>query len=236
MGERYELILRHRAAVGESIRDRHRRFTEVLSRFEPPLGYKGHDAPDVEVSETELVSVVPLRVLSKKGRRSYITYPLRSETYLRDNAQYDDIVVLEFDSGSVDARALLDTVVPAYVDAFDCYRAQVLDIDVARADWDRVVALCNTTGKDVDGRDGVFRFHAAQYLDRELCRRAFGLAPEKIVKRLDGNVERASLCRDGAYLICDSSLPGGDACRAIEPKVRPLLRTFLRRFRKPTTA
>jgi len=94
---------------------------------------------------------------------------------------------------------------------------------ITRSDWPQVVELCNSTGKDVNGRDGVYRINAVNYYDRELCQRAFNLSPEQIVERLDGKVESVSLLSDGVMLIYSSKLLERDELEKIDAKVKALL-------------
>lgn len=210
MSEIYELELRHRAAVNESIPERHDRFMRAMARYAPPWGLKGLKIPPArDVMPGELSSVVRLRGMAPKGEWSYVKYPFRGENYLRDNAQFDDFTVITFDPAAAAdrLRELFDEVLPAYIEAFGSYKATVSDSQIRLADWKHVVELCNSTGKDVDGRDGVYRINPANYFDRELCRRAFGLAPESIVGVLQGKVERAALLGDGVLLVAASKIP-----------------------------
>src|SRR5262249_56376505 len=151
---------------------------------------------------------------------------LRSERYLRDNAQYDDYAIIAFSSGGAERlRALFHEVLPAYVEAFDCYRATIHDLDIQMADWKWVVELSNSTGRDVDGRDGVYRIHPGNYFDGELCRRAFGAAPATVIERPQGKVEKGSGLGGGGVLVCNSAIPlprGGE--EKIGAPVRGLLR------------
>jgi len=224
----YEIELRHRADPHEPIGDRHRKFVEVMARYAPPWGLKGEEIPAVpDIPPGNLSATVKLRVLSPRGERSYISYKFRSEKYLKDNAQYDDFVIVRFKPQAAGARLgeLFNDVFPAYIEGFDCYRAGIGDSEVKMADWDRVVELCNSTGKDVDGRDGVHRIHPANYFDRELSRRAFGLTPEKIAERLQGKVEKVSMLGDGVLVICRSKLPlPREEYERIDGEVRALLK------------
>jgi len=226
--EIYELDLRHRAATNEPITERHDRFMRAMARYAPPWGLKGLEIPPArEVAPGDLSAVVRLRGLSPMGEMSYVHYPFRSEKYLRDKAQYDDYAIIVFQPAAAAdrLRELFDDVLPAYVEAFDCYRATVFDSDIRLADWSRVVELANSTGKDVDGRDGAYRIHPASFWDRELCRRAFGLAPETIVERLQGKVEKVSKLGDGVLLVCDSRIPlPREEYEALDARVRPLLK------------
>ena len=76
---------------------------------------------------------------------------------------------------------MIARVFPQYIKAFGAYRAALHDWSVTRSDWPMVVAACEATKKDVNGRDGVFRINAANYFDRELCSRAFGKSPKEIL-------------------------------------------------------
>ena len=164
---------------GVSLRSRHCRRLEVQVGLTPHLG------PGVE---------------------AYIAYALRSESYLRDNAQYDDRMIVEFDPTEVDLAEVAKTVFPQYVEAFGAYRATIVISDeLSLDDWDEICELCRT-GKDVNGRDGVHRINSVNYFDRELCRRAFESSPEDILDRLDGKVETARIVADGVLLIVTSDM------------------------------
>lgn len=223
----YEIELRHRARTNESHQDLHRNFMGAMSRYDAPWGYKDREMPKAPEFGENLTSVVELRALSGKNRKSYICYLYRSDTHLKDKAQFDDIAFIRFESQKIDTRDLFQQVFPAYIEAFGCYRAAIAssDFDLRNADWDRVVELCNSSGKDVDGRDGVYRFHPANFFDRELCRRAFDLTPEQIVKRLEGKVEKASMLNDGVLIIYSTKLPATrEEYEQIDREIKPLLK------------
>lgn len=224
MSDSYKLELRHRASAEEPIEDKHRKLMHAMTRYDPPYGYKGREIPSVP-NIGKIVSVVPLRPLSKRGAKSYVCYSLRSKTYLKDKAEHDDHLIMEFKPQELDINMLLNQVFPAYIEAFDCYRAAIANREITASDWDRVVELSGSTGKDINGRDGVYRFHPANYFDRELCRRAFGLTPEQIVKRLEGKVETASLLNDGVLIIYSSKLPRSrEEYEKIDSDIKALLK------------
>lgn len=75
------------------------------------------------------------------------------------------------------------------------------DWSITRSDWPAVVAACDATKKDVNGRDGVFRINAANYFDKELCIRAFGKSPQQIINCLKGHVEEVSELGEGVLII-----------------------------------
>lgn len=221
---KYYLDLRHRAKVDEPVKEKHGSFMTVMANVDQPWGYNNKPVPDVIVEDSELVSVVELRELSSRGLKSYITYPLRNDQYLRDEAQYDDNIIIEFKPKETDLSDFVNNIFPIYIEAFDCYRSSVINREVSRGDWPSIVELTNSTGKNIDGRDGVYRINEINYYDRELCRRAFNLTPEEIVQRLDGKVERVSVFHDGVLLIYSSKLLPQDGLEKIDSEIKTLLK------------
>lgn len=167
--------------------------------------------------------MVDLKNLLQKGLKGEIVYQLRHNDYLRDDAQYDDYLAIEFDPKKVDYTDLVINVFPKLIEAFECYRATIYDKRLARLDWQNIVEKARKTGKDIDGRDGVYRINAVNYFDAELCKRAFGLTPEQIFNRLSRKVEHVSLCLDGVILIYSSKLLSDQDFNHIDLDVRNLL-------------
>ncbi|WP_083236475.1 hypothetical protein [Pseudomonas sp. S3E12] len=195
----HKLEFRHRPKFSEPIEKRHQNFLEKL----PCLGKPWDLAGAVEVSdiEGELVVAVSLDKFLPKGIKGRIAYALRSEKYLEDDAQFDDSLFVEFSNAKVDYSDLLKRIFPAYVHAFGAYRAALHDWSVTRRDWPEVVAACDATKKDVNGRDGVFRINAVNYFDEALCIRAFGKSPQQIISCLKGHVEEASELAGGVLIV-----------------------------------
>ncbi len=197
---------RHRARVDEPIAERHAKVMLGLAGIDPPWGIRGRQAPHAPDVGGELQAEVDLSASMGPGIKATITYVFRAATYLRDEGHYDDCFFVDFEAPA-DYRTFVLEVFPAYVKAFEPYRAAVvLDEDLALRDWAQVVELRRATGKDVDGRDSVFRMGPVNYFDREFCRRAFGLAPEDVVKALHGRVELASMLLDGVFIVGSSQL------------------------------
>ncbi|MBC8787411.1 hypothetical protein [Pseudomonas fluorescens] len=195
----HKLEFRHRPKFSESIEKRHENFLERLSGLGAPWDLAGAvDVPDIE---GELVVSVSLDKFLPKGIKGRIAYSLRSERYLEDDAQFDDSIFIEFSNAKIDYLDLLKRIFPAYVEAFGAYRAALHDWSVTRSDWPAVVAACDATKKDVNGRDGVFRINAANYFDEKLCLRAFGKSPQQIINRLKGHVEEASELAGGVLIV-----------------------------------
>lgn len=196
---KHKLEFRHRPKFSESIEKRHKNFLEKLSGLGTPWDLDGAlELPDIE---GELVVSVPLDKWLPKGVKGRISYALRNEKYLEDDAQFDDSLFVEFSNAKVDYSDLLKRIFPAYADAFGAYRAALHDWSVTRSDWPAVVAACDATKKDVNGRDGIFRINAANYFDKELCLRAFGKNPQQVVSCLQGHVEEVSELAGGALIV-----------------------------------
>jgi len=221
---KYEIELRYRAIVSESIECCHNRFMAGLEKIPVPWGLKEADVqiqlPDIG---DDLLSVCDLSSALGNGIKGHSVYVLRSADYLQDKAQYDDNVAIKFDPKKINFNYLVEEIFPLYIKAFLPYRATIQSSDIANADWPEIADKCNSTEKDVNGRDGVYRINAVNYYDRELCQRAFDLSPEQIIERLDGKVESVSLLLDGVMLIYSSKLLERDELEKIDAEVKALL-------------
>jgi hypothetical protein len=218
------LEMRYRAKAEETIAERHDQIVRGLAEVGPPWGIKNGVAvpgPDTEGSLVVQVNLTPYLGLGIAGG---LLYKLRSSEYLRDEAEFDDLLLLEIDSTHVDYRSLVQIAFPAYVQAFTPYRGTiVLDQQLSADEWPEIVRLGAETGRDVDGRDGVYRINPVSYFDRELCLRAFNLAPEEIVAQLQGKVESASILLDGVLLVATSELIRGEELTRVGWAIRDLL-------------
>ncbi len=196
---KYKFEFRHRPLFSEPIEGRRSRFLEKLSSLGSPWDLAGiPEAPD---SGSELTVSVSLDKVLPSGVKGRVSYALRSEKYLEDDAQFDDMLFVEFSSNKVDYLDLLKRVFPTYVEAFGAYRAALHVWSITRGDWPEVVAACDATQKDINGRDGVFRINAANFFDGELCLRAFGKSPQQVVDCLKGHVEEVSEFAGGVLVV-----------------------------------
>lgn len=196
---KYKLEFRHRPNFSESIEDRHNNFLRVVSDLGVPWGL--NDSLKVPPIGSELVTSVSLDKLLPVGVKGRISYALRDQKYLEDDAQFDDTLFIEFTASKVDYSGLLKVVFPRYIKAFGSYRSALHDWSVTRSDWPLVVEACEATKKDVNGRDGVFRINAANYFDKELCFRAFGKGPRELVDSVSGCVEEVREFEDGVLIV-----------------------------------
>lgn len=196
---KYKLEFRHRPNFSESIEDRHNNFLRAVSDLGVPWGL--NDSLKVSPIGSELVTSVSLDKLLPVGVKGRISYALRDQKYLEDDAQFDDTLFIEFAASKVDYSDLLKVVFPRYIKAFGSYRSALHDWSVTRSDWPLVVEACEATKKDVNGRDGVFRINAANYFDKELCFRAFGKGPRELVDLISGYVEEVREFEDGILIV-----------------------------------
>lgn len=217
---KYKLEFRHRPNFSESIEDRHNNFLRVVSDLGVPWGL--NDSLKVPPIGSELVTSVSLDKLLPVGVKGRISYALRDQKYLEDDAQFDDTLFVEFTASKVDYSDLLKVVFPRYIKAFGSYRSALHDWSVTRSDWPLVVEACEATKKDVNGRDGVFRINAANYFDKELCFRAFGKGPRELVDLISGYVEEVREFEDGILIVIsynplsvDELLSAGDRLKSL---------------------
>lgn len=145
--------------------------------------------------------------------RGYIAYVLRSPTYLRDAAEFDDRLVIELATFESRDRLLAELVAVfrPYRGAIEGSGPLVLD------DWDAAAERGQQTGRDEDGRHGVWRVHPQSYFDNQLCELAFGASAEDVVLRLKSRGIRAELLLGGVLL--DEPVHGDD-CELLAFDVR----------------
>lgn len=196
---KYKLEFRHRPDFSESIEDRHNNFLSAVSDLGIPWGL--NDSLKILPIGSELVTSVSLDKLLPVGVKGRISYALRDQKYLEDDAQFDDALFIEFTASKVDYSDLLKVVFPRYIKAFGSYRSALHDWSVTRSDWPLVVEACEATKKDVNGRDGVFRINAANYFDKELCFRAFGKEPRELVDLIRDYVEEVREFEEGVLIV-----------------------------------
>jgi hypothetical protein len=216
-----KIQLRYRAKADESIAERHLDVMSALAGISKPWGLEGAELIPIPDIADKLAIEVEFTPDPSNDIGGYISYPFRSEAYLRDKAQYDDLMIVEFEPEKVDFAHVVQTVFPLYVKAFKAYRATIItDEDLALDDWDMICEISEETGLDVNGRDGVYRIASVNYFDRELCHRAFGLDPEKIVAYLNGQVELVKVLENGVLLIVTSQRPTRQEIELIDERIR----------------
>jgi hypothetical protein len=169
----------------------------------------------------ELQVSLDLSPLLGEGLAGKLTYVLRDAEYSRDEAHFDDVLAVDFDPHRIEYGELAGQVFARYVQAFLPYRGSIiLDEGLANEDWERVLELQESTGKDIDGRDSVLRLGPVNYFDRALCRRAFDLTPEEIVTALEGHVESATMLLDGVLIVGTTQVLSRDGLDTLDRVLR----------------
>jgi hypothetical protein len=220
--DKFEIVLRHKATPEDSFERNHDFFIKEISKLSPPWDLATLE-PLPEIGDNLSLTVSLNKVLGR-GLNGGITYTYRGSEYIRDNAQHDDHLFIEFSPQKIDFGFIV-SVFSSYVSAFDCYRATINNRSTARSDWQNIAQKCEDSGKDVNGRDGIYRINAINYFDRELCLRSFSLSPEQIIERLEGKVESVSLLHDGVFLVYSSKLLERGELENIDSEIRLLLKS-----------
>jgi len=148
-----------------------------------------------------------------KDVRGAISYADRSYARI-DKALADDVLTLQIDLEQVDYARLALSVFPALVEACAPYRAAIVtDLNMDMDDFEEIVSQTQNlrpgTELDIDGRDTVFRIQTKNFFDELLCKRAFGVAPAEVARKLKGKVASVEEMRGGVVItLADSPLQG----------------------------
>jgi hypothetical protein len=156
------------------------------------------------------------------GVTGAVLYASRMPKSIQDRAMSDDVLTLRVEGDAVEWGDFTRRVFPAVVTVFSPYRASVItDPDQEVLDFDAICDEAERTGRDIDGRDSVFRFWPVNYFDDLLCRRAFGITATELVGRLSGKIESARLVGSGALLlIVGDRIVTGEELVALNVRVR----------------
>ncbi len=222
-----EIMLRRRSDPHQPIEDVHDQIMEGLCALGLPWWQPdAHPpAPDCGADLAAYLDVsYALEAFEPDVLRATIDYVYRSAEYDEDHATLDDRMLFQLDAASAsDAtyRELALVGFPGYVRAFSPYRGHVMtDAELAIHEWRETSEISREIGKRVTGRDNVWRIEPVSYFDRELCRRAFSLAPEDITSRLSGNIERVEMIGDGVLIVATSAIVDRDELLAIDARIR----------------
>jgi hypothetical protein len=216
-----EARFRRRTKAGEQIQELHHR---LLKRLAEVNGFwaQGKSTADADfdqgVGESASVDLSPCLL---KGMKGAISYASRLPASVVDKATSDDVMTLWLDAEEMDVSEFCRAVFPALIEVFEPYRAAVVtDIDVDLDDFEDICKSSQDTGRDVDGRDGVYRFWPANYFDHDLCLRAFGIDERELVKRVTEACEVAKLFENGAFILITDEILIGDELNALNEQVK----------------
>ena len=220
------LELRHRADADEEIQTSIAAFESRLKNTPDPWNLDCDSPLRVPEIGDGLEAQVDLSgALRAPATSGYAAFVLRNSSYLRDDSEFDDRLILNYEISEDTYRDLVFLAFPRFVEAFRAYRGTiVLDEELALEDWDRIVLACQHGAGDIDGRSGVFRIGAVNFFDEELSRRAFGLQPSEMVLRLQEHTEHASLLSGGLFLVVTTSLLPRNQLERLDEAVRSHLK------------
>lgn len=127
---------------------------------------------------------------------------------------------------TVDYQTFCRSAFPALVKIFDAYGASVItDLDQDLEDFEDIVEEALRTGKDVDGRDTVFRIYPTNFFDDILCHRAFCMSSHEMVVRLSKVAVLSEEILSGAFFSISDVPVTGAALKGLDAQIRRLLKT-----------
>jgi len=215
-----EARFRHRAA-SETIQEYH---SNVLDCLQTISWLWQASQVDAELETDGQSGACDLTPHLREGILGAISYSARYPSGMLDEAMFDDVLTLQIDENAVDYGTFVNNVFEQTVRCFHAYRAAVvLDLDLDLDDYDEIVEQSQLSGKDIDGRDSVFRINPVNFFDPELCKRAFRRPAVEIANCLGGEVERVVAQHDGLLLIVTSDLVDRENLKALHDHVASLL-------------
>lgn len=194
--QKYWLEFASRTRKEVSVETKHTAFFEGLKGLPEPWGLGSRPTPPVPNFKGSVLALCTLTKLLGVSR-SDIIYQYRRE--FPDDSQYDDRIVIIFRPSKVDMGHLVNTVIPAYIKAFDAYRVEYFDDAF-------IPFLAQRTRDRHNKRNGVNDIWPVNFFDDLLCQRAFGLTASAVVSLFTDKIERAIALHGGAYLIGSSQV------------------------------
>ena len=161
MSNRIKLSLNCRRipTVTDNLSFMHECLKEFFAKLPEPWRVELSGSPNAEAGD--LVAVCKV---SRKGKFSgEVCYPIRNNEYLRNEAQFDDTLNLDFSANEDELRYFANDIFPELVSCFRSYRAEVSTKELARSDWLKIVLHTREAGSDIYGRCGVYRVWPLSY-------------------------------------------------------------------------
>jgi hypothetical protein len=199
--------------------DKHERFMSHLARLAGDWGLVTNEWPRANDPRTDPMRFVNLTTYFRRGiNDAEVAYQNRK--YHEDDPQYDDYFTFSFDPSRFDYKALVNDVFERYVEWFGAYTANIGNEELAQLDFDAWKAWRKSGAND---RNDVFSFDPVCYFDKELCARAFRLAPEAVAARVSPEVERTALVSDGVLIIANSKIVTVEEAKRIDRQLKAVL-------------
>jgi hypothetical protein len=187
----YYLMLRSRPKAEDAIPEYHDRILSQLSELPAPWGVTRKPWPKAADPGDNFSRTVTLRNFF--GKTIVMTASYSHRDALDDHGSSDDYFKFEFDAHQVDYSLLLTTALPRFIKVMQCYRAGLMPHDYHLHE-------AGNMGQ-VGFRDGVYNISPANFFDRELCRRAFGLTPHQVLEKLASRIAEGRILNDGVYIV-----------------------------------
>lgn len=222
-----DFMLRRRVSLDEPSPELNAKFVEQFMDV-PGFWGTGKAASDAPFEFTGESASLDLRTALASGLAGQTLYGARFAGYLsRDIAQSDDFISLRLDTEKADYALFCPATLPRLIDVFKPYRAAAhTDNAVILADFDLICAQSQKSGRDIDGRDSVYRIWLVCFFDDLLCRRAFGISAVEVAARAAPECERAEVLYGGAFLLVTSEVVVGPDLDALNARVMARLGSF----------
>ena len=176
-----------RANLDEPYPELNAKFVEQFIAV-PGFWGAGKTASDAPFESTDESASLDLRTALVSGLGGQVLYAPRFAGYLsRDIAQSDDFIWLRLDTEEADHVRFCSATLPRLIEVFGSYRAAARTDDAVKlADFDITRVQSQKTGRNIDGRDSVYRIWPVCFFDDLLCRRAFGIGAAEVAARRAG--------------------------------------------------
>jgi hypothetical protein len=219
-----DVMMRRRGRVDEPIPALNAALIEQFMAV-PGFWGEGKTAADAPLSEGEAGSSLDLRKSLRDGLSGQAIYIARFPGYMsKDVARADDTMRVRLNTDKIDHATFCTETLPRLITIFGSYRGYVeTDAKVRAADWDVVRQQSRQTGRNIDGRDGIFRIWPVCWFDEELSRRTFAIGVEEAVRRAAPECERAEVVAGCAFLIVTSAIVTGANLDVINARIKSRL-------------
>jgi hypothetical protein len=161
----------------------------------------------------------------RDGLSGQAIYKARFPGYVsKDVARADDTMRVRLHTEKVDYAAFCTETLPRLITIFGSYRGYVAtDAKVRAAEWEAVRQQSRQTGRNIDGRDGIFRIWPVCWFDDVLSRRAFGIDVPEAIRRVAPECECAAQVAGCAFLIVTSAIAARSNLDVIDARVKARL-------------
>ncbi len=182
----YHLNLRSRPSGDDPSMSKHPQFLKTLGtlrgNWSVQLNKAGKLRGSFELYFCSITRALPKGVV---GRVIYHNPVVKAD----DIGMDDDYFVMDFDPYKAGFTELVDDVLPLLIETFSAYLAELTDDDNY------------IKGPKVDCHREVGRLGIANFFDKLLCQRAFGMTPAAVAKVLKPHVEVAKTLHGGVYIV-----------------------------------